>query len=494
MKLIYANSCEADWERCNTAGERRMGSKEDTGGGMRKKEIFGKFMVSALAALCITTQTPAVYAAGGAGWRQDAGTWRYYNGMGKTDKGWIQTATGWYYLDPATGNMKTGWLFTGGRWYFLNPNAGGAMGKMMTGWQWIDGHCYYFEAAAGNTQGGMYAGERTPDGYLTDASGHWVSEDGSVQYVEGKGISTKGADAIQAKAGVTGVGTRKGSGASSSGGSGSGRRSGRRTGGGGKSGKTTEKTPEMKKKDRGAEAPENTPEKEKKGEGLKNGIENGGKTEMPKNNPESGEKSPEQKKPEKASGSDASPWQEEKQPEKATGSNAAPKNGQEKKPEAGKPKPPKAEEKDEDGKLPDGPVEPSDPGTGGMEKPQTGNEGRHDGKDQGGAETPGAGGESGEQEHKEPEKQKKRPEMEEPVFCEKNDKVPVDYYKVRFREATEEEIFAYLQTPDFSVSVNGVPVQGPEDFEKDTKKSFGFMDATLRLTADLFGGGTNKVR
>jgi|GEM_PF-6831502 len=149
-------------------------------------------------------------------WKLEAGSWKFYDNNNKIRTGWIQTASGWYYLDSngtmlekwqqingayyyfdtnkegIEGRMHTGWYQAAdGSWYFFNnEDSASAQGQMLTGWQWIDGYCYYFEEKAGSEQGGMYAGKMTPDGYNTDAQGHWTDKEGKAEYSKDKGFTT----------------------------------------------------------------------------------------------------------------------------------------------------------------------------------------------------------------------------------------------------------------------------------------------------------------
>ena len=37
--------------------------------------------------------------------------------------GWLKDNDKWYYLDLASGSLKTGWEFINGKWYYLSsPN------------------------------------------------------------------------------------------------------------------------------------------------------------------------------------------------------------------------------------------------------------------------------------------------------------------------------------------------------------------------------------
>ena len=152
-------------------------------------------------------------------WELSGDTWKFYNEKNEVHKGWVETSSGWYYLDPETGDMKTGWqningvdyyfdsdkdgvsghMHTGwyknpeGKWYFFNPDSATG-GEMLTGWQWIDGYCYYFDPTPGKDCGVMVVGKTTPDGFKINENGQWTDDSGKVQYVAGKGFSTSNSE------------------------------------------------------------------------------------------------------------------------------------------------------------------------------------------------------------------------------------------------------------------------------------------------------------
>ena len=146
-------------------------------------------------ALTITSIPVPSYGA----WLQKDSKWLYEENQSYVKSSWklVLNETGsadggaWYYFDESA-HMVTGWQLIAGKWYFFNPISDGTKGKMLTGWQWIDGRCYYLVDKSGVNypEGAMYLGERTPDGYLVDASGAWTDENGTVQYISGKGIQT----------------------------------------------------------------------------------------------------------------------------------------------------------------------------------------------------------------------------------------------------------------------------------------------------------------
>ena len=52
-------------------------------------------------------------------WVQVGPDYYYFDEDGNSVAGWKRVNKKWYYLDPATGKMKTGWLqHTDGNWYY----------------------------------------------------------------------------------------------------------------------------------------------------------------------------------------------------------------------------------------------------------------------------------------------------------------------------------------------------------------------------------------
>ena len=161
---------------------------------------------------------------------EEEGNWRFKTPEGSKIEGWVVSNNEWFYLDPATGNLRSGWLrLSDGQTYFLYTIHDGNFGKAVNGWNWIDGYCYYFETADNGQNGILKTNGRTADGYLVDAAGRWVNEStGEAVYEAGKGLPSSESDQQVAGANrpippVAGV--SRGSGTSaSSGNSGSGRR------------------------------------------------------------------------------------------------------------------------------------------------------------------------------------------------------------------------------------------------------------------------------
>ena len=182
---------------------------------------------------------------------EEEGNWRFKTPEGSKIEGWVVSNNEWFYLDPATGNLRSGWLrLSDGQTYFLYTIHDGNFGKAVNGWNWIDGYCYYFETADNGQNGILKTNGRTADGYLVDAAGRWVNEStGEAVYEAGKGLPSSESDqqvaganrpipqvagvsrgsGTSAPSGNSGSGSR---GSSSSSGSGSGSRGGSLSGSG----------------------------------------------------------------------------------------------------------------------------------------------------------------------------------------------------------------------------------------------------------------------
>ncbi len=242
-----------------------------------KKKLLRQTAIPVLTAACVFSQvgmafsaipgsntgyTAQAYTQGT--WKQEAQGWKYYDANQKPSTGWIYTESGWYYIDPATGFMKTGWLqdekgrwfylesaadqggiegrlHTGwmkdpsGSWYFMNTVPGSDFGVMLTGWQWIDNSCYCFGTDATGNIGKLYRNTTTPDGYSVNADGRWVNADGSIRHDQ-KGIaSAVKADGTPIEKGSSTDSDNSESGSSSSGGSHSSGNGGSSSGGNGSS-------------------------------------------------------------------------------------------------------------------------------------------------------------------------------------------------------------------------------------------------------------------
>ena len=127
---------------------------------------------------------------------EEEGNWRFKTPEGSKIDGWVVSNNEWFYLDPATGNLRSGWLrLSDGQTYFLYTIHDGNFGKVVNGWNWIDGYCYYFETADNGQNGILKTNGRTADGYLVDAAGRWVNEStGQAVYEAGKGLPSSESD------------------------------------------------------------------------------------------------------------------------------------------------------------------------------------------------------------------------------------------------------------------------------------------------------------
>ncbi|WP_024345126.1 hemoblobin-interacting domain-containing protein [Lacrimispora indolis] len=212
---------------------------------MIKRKLIQKTVTPILTAACVLSQIgiawAGVYTQGN--WQYQKESWKHYEASGTLSSGWIQKASGWYYLSPEDGAMMTGWFQDekgmryylntsndgtegqmrsgwyqdgSGIWYFFHTANDGALGAMKTGWQWIDGYCYYFNAADGADMGKMYTGQTTPDGYFVNGEGRWAEADGTVHYEAGRGLaSTPAAENARKTASSSGGSSSSGSGSSS---------------------------------------------------------------------------------------------------------------------------------------------------------------------------------------------------------------------------------------------------------------------------------------
>ncbi len=121
---------------------------------------------------------------------QDNNNGIYNESMTIGKNGWQLIADNWYYFGK-DGYIATGWKHISDKWYFFSPISDGTKGKMLTGWQWIDGKCYFLSPMNEGKwpQGSMYENGMTPDGYIVNESGAWVTKGGVVE-IPGKGIQT----------------------------------------------------------------------------------------------------------------------------------------------------------------------------------------------------------------------------------------------------------------------------------------------------------------
>lgn len=192
-----------------------------------RKRIAGKSLLCIFTSVCLSLQNVPYtsFAEGAASWKQENGTWKYYDSSDNLLKSWVKIGESWYYFDPITGAMKTGWLLdTNGKWYFLSTADGASEGQMLKSWQIIDGYYYFFY-----DDGSLAVDTITPDGWRVDVNGRYVTSDGSASKADKTGYSSVKitenlAKKSGVKSGISGAksgGSRPGGSGSSSGGSGS---------------------------------------------------------------------------------------------------------------------------------------------------------------------------------------------------------------------------------------------------------------------------------
>lgn len=140
-----------------------------------KKKLLRQTAIPVLTAACVFSQVGMAFSAiSGSNtgytaqaytqgtWKQEAQGWKYYDANQKPSTGWIYTESGWYYIDPATGFMKTGWIQDEkGRWFYLESAAdqGGIEGRLHTGWMKDpSGSWYFMNTVPGSDFGVMLTG------------------------------------------------------------------------------------------------------------------------------------------------------------------------------------------------------------------------------------------------------------------------------------------------------------------------------------------------
>lgn len=156
-----------------------------------------RFLFGCLVGLVALGETSTAWA----GWQSADGTWYWQKEDGtRAVSSWQQDVDGNMYYFDQDGKMASGWRLLGDTWYYLNnaSTVGGVnplnkpFGAALTGWQWIDKKCYYFQPQQGEGYGKMAAAAVTPDGYMVNADGQWVSDSGIIQTAERKGITSAG--------------------------------------------------------------------------------------------------------------------------------------------------------------------------------------------------------------------------------------------------------------------------------------------------------------
>ncbi len=86
-----------------------------------------------------------------------------------------QEKASWFRFDK-DGFMVTGWqTYADGNIFYLKTATDGTQGQMLTGWQNIEGAWYYFNTVSDGTKGKLLINTITPDGYIVNEKGQWIS-------------------------------------------------------------------------------------------------------------------------------------------------------------------------------------------------------------------------------------------------------------------------------------------------------------------------------
>ena len=153
-----------------------------------RKTFAGKSLLCIFTSVCLSLQSVPYtsFAQGEGTWKQENGTWKYYDSANNLLKSWVQIKDAWYYFDPVTGAMKTGWFKdANGNWYFLSTAEDASQGQMLKSWQVVDEYDYFFYK-----DGSLAVNTTTPDGYTLNAEGRIVDKDGKVQKSKKLGYSS----------------------------------------------------------------------------------------------------------------------------------------------------------------------------------------------------------------------------------------------------------------------------------------------------------------
>ena len=153
-----------------------------------RKTFTGKSLLCIFTSVCLSLQSVPYtsFAQGEGTWKQENGTWKYYDSANNLLKSWVQIKDAWYYFDPVTGAMKTGWFKdANGNWYFLSTAEDASQGQMLKSWQVVDEYDYFFYK-----DGSLAVNTTTPDGYTLNAEGRIVDKDGKVQKSKKPGYSS----------------------------------------------------------------------------------------------------------------------------------------------------------------------------------------------------------------------------------------------------------------------------------------------------------------
>lgn len=104
-----------------------------------------------------------------AAWKQQGDIWKYTDEQGKYARNKWALIDGYWYHFNKDQEMETGWILLKKKWYYLDP----ATGTMRTGWfQDTDGKWYYLDDEKGN----MLKNKRTPDGYYIGEDGYYDAQ------------------------------------------------------------------------------------------------------------------------------------------------------------------------------------------------------------------------------------------------------------------------------------------------------------------------------
>ena len=153
-----------------------------------RKTFTKQSLLCIFTSVCLSLQGVSYtsFAQGAASWKQENGTWKYYDGADNLLKSWVKIGDVWYYLDPITGVMKTGWFMdTNGKWYFLSTAEDASQGQMLKSWQVIDEYDYFFYE-----DGSLAVNTVTPDGFKVNSEGRVVGQDGKVEKAKKAGYKS----------------------------------------------------------------------------------------------------------------------------------------------------------------------------------------------------------------------------------------------------------------------------------------------------------------
>ena len=96
-------------------------------GGRLRKHYLKRLGVSVLSAVFLLSSAMPSFAGT---WKKSDQGWKYEEDGGREAKGWVNTPSGWFYLDEQNGVMRTGWVQNAkGDWFFLSTQDGGASGR-----------------------------------------------------------------------------------------------------------------------------------------------------------------------------------------------------------------------------------------------------------------------------------------------------------------------------------------------------------------------------